>query len=101
MKTAPAYDSHMEVLWSRIGKRDRQRQAMEANARKPSPRIPPMSAERRMTGYWNDPGHWPGRAPTGRQLRRIMRKAGILDPQVVLAEWPGHNAGFYGIGRRP
>src|SRR5258708_2293231 len=95
------YASHLDILLKRIRERAHREQVAEASVAVPARRVPSMTTERRMESYQN--GFHARRAPTGRQLRRIMRKAGILDPAVALAHshlrTAGRSAGCWAQAR--
>jgi|SRR6266498_2728500 len=82
-----AMNRHLSILAGRASQQARRATAAQANARAPSPRTPPMAMEDRLLGYLSAPGRYDARRPTGRQLRRAMRKAGALDARAVLAAW--------------
>ncbi len=94
-----AMSQHLSILAGRASRQARRITAAQANARAPAPRIPPMTMESRLLGYVRTPGRYDARRPTGRQLRRAMRKAGALDAGAVLAAWDDvrdiiHMAGY-------
>jgi hypothetical protein len=89
VKLAPRnYLTHLDILFKRMQAKAARDRAGAANAREPSRRTPPMSLERRMAGYMVAGPHGDlHRQPTSKQLRRMMRKSGTLDPAVILAAW--------------
>jgi hypothetical protein len=80
------YATHLDILVERIRQRHARERAEAANARQPARRVVPMTTEARMSGYLLQGGRMTAR-PTPRQRKRLMRKAGILDPDVVDAAW--------------